>query len=312
MTKHQHRISLESLRLLDAIDRQGSFSNAAQELCVVASSITHAIQNLEENLGLKLFDRSGQRARFTTKGRTILESGRHLLTRADAFDDEVQSIASGWEPRLTITVDEVVHMHPFMQLVKDFLEVAPQTVLNIHREAAAGSWDALQSGRADLIVGAPVAVHFGEGFESALMFETSYVLAVSAKHSLALHQGPVSHEQLALHRAILVGDTTRSIPYLPYGLQDHRQRLSVPDPAAKLDAILMGLGCGFLSTHVASPLVQKGLITLLDVEITRPPSQSSLAWRAGETGRALTWWIERLTSQSFTHELLNVNESKDS
>ena len=176
MIKRQQRISLESLRLLDAIDRQGSFSNAAQELCVVTSSITHAIRNLEENLGLTLFDRSGQRARFTSKGRTLLESGRHLLARADAFDDEVQSIATGWEPRLTITVDQVVPMSPLMKQVEDFLEVAPQTILNIRREAAAGSWDSLASGRADLIVGAPVAVHFGEGFESALMFETSYVL----------------------------------------------------------------------------------------------------------------------------------------
>jgi len=309
MTKRQQRISLESLRLLDAIDRQGSFSNAAQELCVVTSSITHAIRNLEENLGLTLFDRSGQRARFTTKGRTLLESGRHLLARADAFDDEVQSIATGWEPRLTITVDQVVPIQPLMQQVKDFLEVAPQTSLNIRREAAAGSWEALASGRADLIVGAPVAVHFGEGFESALMFETSYVLAVSVKHPLALHQGPVPHEQLAIHRAILVGDTSRAMPLLPYGLQDNRLRLSVPDPAAKLEAILMGLGCGFLTSHVATPLVRKGLIALLDVETPRPPSQSSLAWRAGENGRALMWWIKRLTSKSFIDTLLNASES---
>jgi molybdate transport repressor ModE-like protein len=309
MTKRQQRISLESLRLLDAIDRQGSFSNAAQELCVVTSSITHAIRNLEENLGLTLFDRSGQRARFTTKGRTLLESGRHLLARADAFDDEVQSIATGWEPRLTITVDQVVPMPPLMRQVQYFLEVAPQTSLNIRREAAAGSWDALASGRADLIVGAPVAVHFGEGFESTLMFETSYVLAVAVQHPLAFLQGPVSNEQLALHRAILVGDTTRAMPLLPYGLQENRQRLSVPDPAAKLEAILMGLGCGFLSTHVASPLVRKGLITLLDVKTPRPPSQSSLAWRAGETGRALRWWVERLTSKAFIDALLNGSES---
>lgn len=309
MTKRQQRISLESLRLLDAIDRQGSFSNAAQELCVVTSSITHAIRNLEENLGLTLFDRSGQRARFTSKGRSLLESGRHLLAKADAFDDEVQFLATGWEPRLTITVDQLVPMSPLMQQVKDFFEVSPQTSLNIRREAAAGSWDALASGRADLIVGAPVASHFGEGFESALMFETHFVLAVSVHHPLALYQGPVSHEQLALHRAILVGDTTRATPLLPYGLQDNRQRLLVPDSAAKLDAILLGLGCGFLSTRVATPLVHKGLIRLLEVEMPRPPSQSSLAWRAGETGRALTWWIDRLTSKAFIDDLTSVVES---
>jgi DNA-binding transcriptional LysR family regulator len=71
----------------------------------------------------------------------------------------------------------------------------------------------------------------------------------------------------------------------------------------------MGLGCGFLSTHVASPLVRKGLITLLDVETPHPPNQGSLAWRAGETGRALAWWIERLTSKVFIDTLLNTGDS---
>jgi DNA-binding transcriptional LysR family regulator len=140
------------------------------------------------------------------------------------------------------------------------------------------------------------------------MFEASYVLAVSVNHPLALCKGPVSHEQLALHRAILVGDTSRSMPLLPYGLQENRQRLSVPDPVSKLDAILMGLGCGFLSTHVATPLVHKGLIKILDVETPRPPSQGSLAWRAGENGRALKWWIERLTSKVFINTLLNTSD----
>ena len=76
MSRRQPKVSLDSIRLLDAIERHGSFAAAAQELCVVTSAITHAVRNLESDLGLNLFDRSGRRARFTREGRLVLDKGR--------------------------------------------------------------------------------------------------------------------------------------------------------------------------------------------------------------------------------------------
>jgi len=299
MSRRQQRVTLESLRLLDAIDRQGSFAAAAKELCVVTSSITHAIHNLEANLGLTLFDRTGRTARFTSKGRALLESGRQLLTRSATFDDEVQLIATGWEPRLVIAMDQVIHINPLAPVIDEFFKVAPQTSLFIKREAAAGSWDALMSARADLIVGAPAGGPPGGGYESALLFEDSFVLTVASHHPLASRTGRISNEEIAQCRSVVVGDTARSMPYLPYGLQDSRLCLSVPDPVAKLDAILLGIGCGFMRSLVAQPLVSQGRLAILDVEMPPPPSQGSIAWRSGETGRALKWWIKRLTQPSF-------------
>ncbi len=296
-------MSLESLRLLDAIDRQGSFAAAAQELCVVTSSITHAIHNLEANLGLTLFDRTGRSARFTSKGRALLESGRYLLAQSAAFDDEVQLIATGWEPRLVISLDQVMHINPFIPVIDEFFRVAPQTSLCIKREAAAGSWDALMSGRADLIVGAPAGGPAGGGYESALLFEDDFVLTVASHHPLASRTDRITSGEIAQYRSIVVGDTTRNMPHLPYGLQDNRLCLSVPDPDAKLDAILLGIGCGFMRARVAEPLVRLGKLAVLDVEAPSPPGQSTIAWRSGEKGRALIWWIGRLTQPSFVETL---------
>jgi DNA-binding transcriptional LysR family regulator len=302
-TRRQHRVSLDSLRLLDAIDRHGSFAAAAHELCVVTSSITHAIQNLEENLGITLFDRSGRRARFTSKGRALLERGRGVLARAAAFDEEVQLIATGWEARLVIAVDEVMRVAPMMAAVGEFTGVAPNTSLHITREAAAGSWDALMSGRADLIVGAPAGGPAGGGCESVPMYRIDFALVVAAGHPLAARQGVISHEEISQHRAVVIGDTTRHLPHLQYGLLDNRLCLSVPDNATKLEAILLGIGCGFMPLRAAEPLVRDGRLVVLQVEAPHPPGQSTLAWRSGETGRALRWWIEKFTQPSFVETL---------
>lgn len=303
-SRHQ-RVSLESLRLLDAIERHGSFAAAAQELCVVTSSITHAVRNLEENLGLVLFDRSGRSARLTTKGHALLGRGRHLLAQADAFDEEVQLIATGWEAGLVLSVDEVIPMKPLVPLMDAFFQVAPRTSLQVRREAVAGSWDALLSGRADLVVGAPADGPAGGGYASAPLCQMRFVLVAVPQHPLAGRTGVISQAEVAEHRSVVLGDTTRQLPHLSYGLLDNRQRLAVPDYGAKLEAILLGIGCGFLPHGMAEPHVRSGRLVVLPVETPHPPSQSTLAWRAGDTGRALRWWIDQLTRPSWVQGLFD-------
>ena len=303
MTRRLNKVTLEKIRVLDAIERLGSFAAAAQELHLVTSSITHVVRNLEDTLGVTLFDRSGRRARFTREGSALLERGRLLLARAAEFEQEVQLITTGWEASLTLSVDQVIRLKPLMPLIDAFFKAAPQTSLHVTREAAAGSWDALLSGRADLIVGAPANGPAGGGYESAPLYETKYVLAVAASHPLAGRKDVIPNEEIAQHRSVVIGDTARALPHLPYGLLDNRLCLSVPDADAKIEAILLGTGCGFLPTRIADPLVRAGKLALLRVETPHPPAQRTLAWRAGENGRAMQWWRKKLLQASLARSL---------
>lgn len=303
MARRHGKVSLDNIRMLDAIDRHGSFAAAAQELFVVTSSITHAVQNLEEQLALTLFDRSGRRARFTREGRLLLDKGRHLLAQANAFDEEVQLIATGWEASLVVTLDQVIGTAPLMPLVDAFFKAAPHTSLHLRREAVAGTWDALLSGRADLIVGAPAGGPAGGGFESAPMFDIDFVFVVVPEHPLARCRGVIPNSEIAQHRSVSIGDTTRSLPHMPRGLLDSRHSLSVPDTMDKLQAILLGVACGFLPRPLVKPHVRAGRLKILKVETPHPPNQAVLAWRAGENGRALRWWIERLSNPAVAGKL---------
>ena len=215
----------------------------------------------------------------------------------------MQLIATGWEPRLVLSLDQVLRMEPLMPLVDAFFKAAPGTSLQLRREAAAGSWDALLSGRADLVIGAPDAGPPGGGYETAPLQLIKFVLAVSPRHPLAAREGVVSDSELAQYRAILVGDTTRALPLLQYGLLRNRNILSVPDTDAKLQAILLGIGCGYLPEHLARLHVCAGRLTLLRTETPYPPGQSTLAWRAGENGRALRWWVDQLSRPHMARKL---------
>src|SRR5258708_9537498 len=98
-------LSLESLQVLDAIDRKGSFAGAAEDLHRVPSAITYSIRQLEESLGIDLFDRSGHRAVLNAAGRELLSEGRRLLRAAADLECPVQQLAKGWETGLPLAVE---------------------------------------------------------------------------------------------------------------------------------------------------------------------------------------------------------------
>ena len=72
--------SLNALKAFEAAARHGSFTRAAEELCVTQGAVSHQVKALEGEFGLMLFRRERQRLVITEAGRTYLETVR------DAFD----------------------------------------------------------------------------------------------------------------------------------------------------------------------------------------------------------------------------------
>ena len=79
----ERALTLEAIRVLDAIDRRGSFAAAADELGKGAFGAELHGTKLEDELDAMLFDRSGHRTKFTPAGRMLLERGRVLLEAAE-------------------------------------------------------------------------------------------------------------------------------------------------------------------------------------------------------------------------------------
>ena len=106
------KLSLEALQVIDAIDRRGSYAAAAQELHRVPSALSYAVQKLEQDLDLLVFDRRGHRVRLTEAGRELLDEGRHLLRAAGELECRVRRVATGWETELRIAVDTDLVVRP--------------------------------------------------------------------------------------------------------------------------------------------------------------------------------------------------------
>lgn len=299
-------LTLDALAILDAIDRRGSFARAAEELGRAPSSLTYAVQQIEAELDVLLFDRSGHRARFTPAGQVLLEEGRSLLGAAHALENRARQVAGGWEPQFVLALEGVLPVQPLLGVCDAFYQLGQSTELRIRHEVLAGSWDALQSGCAQLVIAGGEAPG-GAGIRTRRLGSMEFVFCVPAAHPLARLKRPLTRSDIAAHRAVVIADTARNLPLRSAGWLQQQARLTVADLPAKLAAQQAGLGIGSLPRWLAETEIASGRLTACAWAEGTVRETFYLAWRSGESGRALDWFTRALSRREIFAGILDDN-----
>lgn len=288
------KVNLESIAVLDAIDRKGSFAAAAKALYRVPSALTYTVQKLEQELAVTLFERSGHRAMLTPAGRVLLHEGRYLLRAAAEIESQVKRIATGWEAELRIAVGDLVPLKRVLPLLAEFYALESHTRVRLSGEVFGGCWDALVAGRADVAIGAPAEVPAGGGFGTQPLGTVEFVFAVAPGHPLAKTPGPLSRSDIVNYRAVVAADSSRDLAPRTAGVLFGQEALTVPDIRAKLEAQRQGLGVGYLPRYLVDPLALAGQLIIKAVDEDKPTVALLTAWRSPKKGKALAWFLARL------------------
>lgn len=287
------KLSLESIEVLDAIARKGSFAAAAESLFRVPSAVTYTVRKLEEDLGVSLFNRSGHRAELTEAGAELLREGRHLLNAASELESRVRRVASGVETELCIAVSDIFNIASIYPMLDRFYTQNFGTRIKLLREVYGGSWDALLNGRADISFGAPGDVPPGVGYAARPLGTLEFHYAVAPHHPLASLPEPLQNQDIMRYRSVSAADSSRSLPPRTSGILSGQDVLTVPDIQAKLQAQISGLGVGYLPKSLAEKYAALGQLVIKQVAEPKPEVTSYLAWRT-DGGKAQQWFIKEL------------------
>ena len=285
-------ITLEALHILDAIDRRGSFAAAANELDRAPSSLSYQIQKLEQDLDIIIFDRSGHKAHFTEAGKLILERGRDILKASEKLVNDATVLANGWELDITVAFDGIIPVSNFFPMVDALSEVS-STRVRLQEEILAGSWESLNTGRADLLI-CPSLDTLPQEVKSEKIGKMTMLWVAGARHYVHKRSsGDFDDAAREKYRIIAIADTAREQPALSMNIIQKQPRLTVTNFTAKVDALRSGLGIGTLPSQIAQPLIDSGELKL--IEGTEPlPMDIILAWRRNTMGEAKSWCIQYL------------------
>jgi len=289
------KITLDALRILDAIDRNGSFGAAATELHKVRTALTYTINKLEQDLDVVLFDRTGHRAVLTQAGELLLNQGRHLLESAIALEQRVTHFGEGWEPKLRIAFDDTVNGERLMKMSAQFFAECKYTELDIRSEILMGTWDALEKNQVDLAIGVSQIAPSSPHFASQILGTLKFVFAVSPNHPLASAPEPLSSETIAKYQAVIVADTGPQETSINYGILTGQKTFRVSRVKEKVLAQIAGIGVGNIPTTYIEEALKSGLLISKQVQKTNRHAYLSTAWRVDkQDGKAMQWLINYL------------------
>ena len=97
-------VTLKQLRYVDALARHGHFGRAAAASAISQPALSMQIRDLEENLGMALFERSAREVRLTNFGEQFLRRGREIIRLTDELEDLARAARDQLVGRLRIGV----------------------------------------------------------------------------------------------------------------------------------------------------------------------------------------------------------------
>ena len=288
-------VSLDQLRTFIAAADEGSFSAAGRRLRRAQSVVSQTLANLEGQLGVKLFDRSGHLPVLTDQGRALLADARAVAGDVDLLKARAKSLAGGLEPELSLAVDVMFPDATFTKAVAAFQREFPSTLLRFDMESSAVIEPVLDGRCAIGIVGSWAVAPPQLTHEPLLTISARTVVA--AQHPLASHRGKIPLTTLAKHIQITHVDFSD----LSGG---YELRLKVPRVwrlshlGAKLAFLRAGFGFGGMPLHAIEADLASG--ALVEITTEDAPSGGRLIemWAVYRTdsppGPAGRWFIDRL------------------
>jgi DNA-binding transcriptional LysR family regulator len=254
-------VTLDQLRTFIAAAEEGSFSAAGRKLRRAQSVVSQTLANLEGQLGVPLFDRSGRYPALTDEGRSLLPEARAVADQMDSFKARAHSMHEGLEPELSVVVDVMFPMAGLIRAAGFSRSSYPHTPLRLYVEALGGVVQPVLNGTCRIGIAGSLPTVTEELLSEPLL-ELPFVTVVSPEHPLANVRGPISKSAISKQVQLVLTDRTALSDGRNFGvLSSLTWRLA--DLGAKHAFLRAGFGWGHMPLHmVAEDLKTKKLVTI--------------------------------------------------
>ena len=286
-------MELRHLRYFVAVAENLSFTKAAAKLHLAQPSLTRQVHNLEEEIGVRLLERSKSRVALSEEGRSFLTDARRILALATESILAVQRLSRGETGELNIAYLPNFDFELLPETLRAFRQAFPHIALNLFDMSPAEQFRALEARKIDLgFVGLPPPAASGLYWQSITRHRTIAVLA--AKHRLARKR---QVKLTDLENMFFVGMSEKTHPGFRDWLNHTCQQVGFTPRVlqdAELEAALMtfvaeGLGVSLVREHIKK-LPHPGVA----FRPLTPPIYSDycIAWNRANELRALRQYIE--------------------
>ena len=273
-------MTLNELRYIVAVAQERNFRRAAEISFISQPALSLAIQKLEEELGLKIFERGKNNITVTPVGTEIVGQAQRTLEEAE----RIREIARQGKDHLagTLRLGIIYSVGPYLlpDLVPALKKLAPDMPLEIEENITANLDTLLRNGKLDVII---IALPFGDsGIVTRAVYDEPFEVVVDNEHRWA-NRHSIKAEELSAEKVLLLdsghcfsNQVAEACPELNRKGADIQQGTSFETIR---NMVASGLGITVLPASANSARYRNKLLKVIPFANPAPSRRIALAWR---------------------------------
>lgn len=174
------------LRCFIAVAEEQHFARAAERLHIEQSPLSRAIKELEEDLGVRLFDRTTRNTRLTRAGKLFLEHVPRIFTALEQARNSVKAVAAGYHDQLRVALSDGITPPRLAALLAQCRQDEPDVEVRLFEVPLSQQIRGLHDDLYD--VGFAQSADVGDGIVAEPAWSDPLMVAVPARHPLLTHK----------------------------------------------------------------------------------------------------------------------------
>jgi LysR family transcriptional regulator, hydrogen peroxide-inducible genes activator len=273
-------MTLNELRFIVAVAQQLNFRRAAEQCFISQPALSLAIQKLELELGVSIFERGKNEIAMTEVGALIVEQAQLTLEAAQ----HIREIAAQGCDQLigTLRIGIIYSVGPYLlpELIPALKKIAPLMPLEIEENITANLDALLRCGKLDVII---IALPFGDsGIATQALYDEPFEVVVDNQHAWATRR-TIKAQELANERVLLLDSGHCFSNQVTEACPDLSHKNSTTQQGTSLETIrnmvASGLGITVLPSSANGPRYRNRLLKIIPFAKPVPSRRIALAWR---------------------------------
>lgn len=254
-------VTLRQLKAFVLVAEHNSFTKAADILMLTQSALSGLIKELEQNLDIKLFDRTTRKMHLSDAGMRLLPQARRVLNEVAVLDEKVAGLKSLHQGHIRLAVSQQLAASAMPQFIAKFCQTYPNiqvTLMDCSVDKVVAQVENLET---DL--GIAPEKSYSEDINAVVLFESSFYLVLPKNHPLAkrktVYWEDLLHEKLITLNGPFIQSLQNQLP------EDISSRIFNPDYevnylSTALGMTRQGLGVTLCLLYAADWVKQNGLV----------------------------------------------------
>ena len=273
-------MTLNELRFIVAVAQERNFRRAAEKAFISQPALSLAIQKLEEELGLKIFERGKNEVSLTPVGQAIVEQAQRVLEEAERIREIAAQGKNQLSTPLRLGIIHSVSPYLLPDLIPELKKLAPQMPLEVEENITANLEALLRNGKLDAIL---IALPFGDsGILTRPLYDEPFEVVVNIEHHW-LARRSINAQELTEEKILLLDNghcfsnqVVEACPELNRKGAEIQQGTSLETIR---NMVASGLGITVLPASANSARYRSPLLKIIPFAKPAPSRRVALAWR---------------------------------